>query len=145
MADSNVIIYPTGTTSNPNPHIVFEDSAGGGPLQFNVSSSGIPTLTLSSSTKYKQAIAKRSAGIAIWDMGERSLLGMWGRAISFGIWEGDSVSAAASSSLFGKLRECDSEALRRNRSLGCGECDRLLGIWESDRCLGIMGCDGFLG
>ena len=30
-----------------------------------------PLVTLSSSTK--QAIAKRSAGIAIWDMGERSL------------------------------------------------------------------------
>ena len=47
---SNVTIFPSGTTANPNPHIVFEDGAGGGPLQFNVSSSGVPTLTLSSST-----------------------------------------------------------------------------------------------
>ena len=47
---SNVTIFPTGTTSNPNPHIVFEDGVDGVPLQFNVSSSGVPTLTLSSST-----------------------------------------------------------------------------------------------
>jgi len=31
------------------------------------------------------AIAKRSVGIAVWDVGVRSLLGMWG-AIAFGVW-----------------------------------------------------------
>jgi hypothetical protein len=47
---SNVIIYPSGTTSNTNPHFVFDD--GTNKLQFNVVADAFtnPTLSLSSST-----------------------------------------------------------------------------------------------
>ena len=42
----NVIIYPTGTTGNSDPHIVFDDDTA--KLQFNVKSTG--ALSLSSAT-----------------------------------------------------------------------------------------------
>ena len=46
---NNIIIYPTGTTGNLDPHTVFDD--GTNKLQINViDSGGLSTLSLSSST-----------------------------------------------------------------------------------------------
>ena len=54
----NVIIYPTGTTGNSDPHIVFDDDTA--KLQFNVKSTG--ALSLSSATV--------SAGFEIMEIGQ---------------------------------------------------------------------------
>jgi hypothetical protein len=91
------------------------------------------------------AIAKRSVGIAVWGFG--------GCAIAvLGVWGCDRFWGVGVRSLFGVLRGCDSEALRRNRCLGCWECDsealrrnRCLGMLGCDRCFGVWGCDLFWG
>jgi hypothetical protein len=63
------------------------------------------------------AIAKRSVGIAFWDVGMRSLFGMW---------------------------ECDSEALRRNRfwDVGSAIAKRSVGIavWDFGSAIAFWGC-----
>jgi hypothetical protein len=78
------------------------------------------------------AIAKRSVGIAVWGFG--------GCAIAvLGVWGCDRFWGVGVRSLFGVLRGCDSEALRRNRCLGCWECDSE--ALRRNRCLGMLGCD----
>ena len=58
----NIIIYPSGTTSNTNPHIVFKGDAG--QIQLNViATPGDAVLQLSSSTVSSGTILDPSTGI----------------------------------------------------------------------------------
>jgi len=59
---TNIIIYPSGTTSNTNPHIVFKGDAG--QIQLNViATPGDAALQLSSSTVSSGTILDPSTGI----------------------------------------------------------------------------------
>jgi hypothetical protein len=108
-------------------------------------------------------IAKRSVGIAVWDVGVRSLLGMWG-AIAFGnvgcdrFWECGSAIAVwdVGSAIAFRVWECDrfwdvGSAIAVLRDVGNAIAKRSVGIavWGFGGCaiavLGVWGCDRFWG
>ncbi len=93
---NNIIIYPTGTTSNTNPHIVFKGDAG--QIQLNViATPGDAALQLSSSTVSLGTILDPSTGITASGLTVNSIPSGGGKIFAnnflavddLGVWKGN--------------------------------------------------------